>query len=63
VEGLRLVRCAIVVLIQILTRDVGQTKSMLYSVRQQKNKLRELILLAGMGMLDTGIRRRIRKMG
>jgi hypothetical protein len=58
-----MVRCAIVVLIQILTRDVGQTKSMLYSVRQQKNKLRELILLAGMGMLDTGIRRRIRKMG
>jgi hypothetical protein len=35
---------------------------MLYFVRQQKNKLRELILLAGMGMLDTGIQRRIRKM-
>lgn len=61
-ERLRLVRCAIVVLIQILTQDVGQTKSMLYFVRQQKNKLRELILLAGMGMLDTGIQRRIRKM-
>ena len=61
-ERLRLVRCAIVVLIQTLTRDLGQTKSMLYFVRQQKNKLRELILPAGMGMLDTGIRRRIRKM-
>lgn len=61
-ERLRLVSCAIVVRIQILTRDVGQTKSMLCFVPQQQNKLRELILPVGMGMLDTGIRRRIRKM-
>lgn len=60
-ERLRVVSCAIVVLIQILTRDVGQTRSMLFFVRQQKNKLEELISLVGMDMSDTGIPRRIRK--
>ena len=56
-----MVSCAIVVLVQILTRDVGQTKSMLFFVRKQKNRLEELISLVGMDMSDTGIPRRIRK--
>lgn len=60
-ERFRVVSYAIVVLVQILTRDIGQTRNMLFFVRQQKNKLKELILLVEMGMSDTGIRRRIRK--